>query len=403
MATVESKFYYTIEMNYISDSKEIKIDTKSIVLISVIYDYDKYNQPLILVTMNIKSSLLNKMKKGIKKDKLYLKIQKYDSKSKSKMMKTYIEEQFSYYFSDTDLDYSSDIEEEAVENNDDNSNSYRKVQFALLKSELINLSKNKLYNGVYNNGNILSVVIDNIGNINKFVIEPFDNKNNIKNLIIPPTSGLVNLLNFLNKRYTFYKTGYRFFMDYKKYYLVSKKGKSININDGTYGSMKIEIKKDTDSNAFTEGMVFDNTNKIYIVPVEVNNTITVLDTTTEKKVNSIYAIDTDGNTLNSDFSIHKFKDTSKITKVYRASDGNLDYVKTIQNDIELNSSIVTVTKSNIDVSLFTINRHYSIEHYEKYSSLTGNYLIMKKQEVFTIMDDESFNCSASITFAKLKS
>lgn len=401
MAQTESKFMYNIDISYISGDDEYDLDYKTINVLSIIYNYDQYNQPLILLSMNIKSSILNKMKKRSKIDKIYLKIQKYDANAKTKMMKTYIEEQFAYYFPNMNLDYSEDVDSAAIEDNTQ-SNSYTKIQIGLLKTELVNNIKKKIYNGVYNDGDIMSVVLDNLPNAKNTVVEQFDNKKSIKNLMIPPISGISELLKFLNKRYTFYKTGYRFFMDYKKTFLISKKGKAIDLKDGTYNTIKIEIKDNLSDGAHTVGMVADSENKLYIIPVDLNNTTTSINRVSEKEYNNIYAIDSNGNTISEDIDVHKSKDSEKISKVYRVADGNMDYVKAMKYDIELSSSIISVVKADLDNSVISINKNYQIEHYDKYKSQSGNYIILQKEEVYTQQDGD-FRCSTMISLAKLKS
>lgn len=395
----ESKFMYTVDISYISNNKEIDLDSKTINTLTISHNYEKYTQPLILISMQIQTHILNKMKKRAKIDKIYLKIQNYDSKSNSKVLKTYIEEQFNYYFSDSNLDYSYDLDEQAQEDQSQ-SNSYQKVQFALLKPQLVNNINKKVYNAVYNSGDIMSVVLDNMPNVKNCVIEPFDNKKKIKNLVIVPTSGIVNLLKYLNRKYSFYKTNYRFYMDFNKTYLLSKKGKAIDIKDGNFNNIKIEIKTNIEENARTIGMVIDKTNKVYIIPVDVNNTTTDIDLTSDKNYNNIYAIDSNGNTNSVDLDNNKAMDTDTISTVYKVENGNLEFIDVLKSDIKLNSNIINITKADLDVSVITPNRAYNLQHIDKYKSLNGKYLIMQKQEVYMQQDNE-FRCSTMLSLAKV--
>lgn len=90
----------------------------------------------------------------------------------------------------------------------------------------------------------------------------------------------------------------------------------------------------------------------------------------------------------------------KVKYIDLAND-NPNKIKIMQNDIEMDGTIFTIAKDNIDNAIITLNKQYLIKNTSSRTDQNGKYLLRRKQEIYT-REGELFICKTIIDFSKLK-
>jgi hypothetical protein len=86
-------------------------------------------------------------------------------------------------------------------------------------------------------------------------------------------------------------------------------------------------------------------------------------------------------------------------KFVNLGNDNPNKIKEMQVKAELNSVTLSVTKENVDNSILSLNKSYTIENVEARQEQNGKYLLKHKQEVY-IREDELYKCKVLVDFAK---
>lgn len=391
----QTTYDYDVEIKYVNGNKQIEIDKKCIKMIMIDYDYQVKNAPALYLTINLEISLYNNMVLHSKTGgKLYLNIKTYKSGSTNSIKKNYIKEQFSYFFKDDTIATSQDL----VEASDSDGTSYKKAILGLIKSELVDNNK-RIMNNIFKNTNTSSILHFYTHHM-KMIIEPFDNNPTHDLFIVPPIEGISKLIKFLNESATFYTTTYRYFMDFNKTYLLSTKGKAVDIKDGTYNTIKIDVISDVGSKTSDRGIYKDTKNKIYVIEIDSSDFHIGKNKVTEKKFNKLYGVDSMGNREYKELKINKEKGTSTKTRMVRIYNENLNYINSLADEIETSANTITVVKGELDGSLIVPYKEYRISNIKQYKDLDGKYLLVAKKEVI-IQQEGDFSCSTSMTFKRV--
>lgn len=86
-------------------------------------------------------------------------------------------------------------------------------------------------------------------------------------------------------------------------------------------------------------------------------------------------------------------------KFVNLGNDNPNKIKEMQVMAELNSVTLSVTKENVDNSILSLNKSYTVENVEARQDQNGKYLLKHKQEVY-IREDEMYKCKVLIDFAR---
>jgi hypothetical protein len=366
-----SQIRYTIGLNYISDNKEISIDNNAIQYIIIDHNYDNRNMPIIYINLNLESNMVNNMLKNVNKNTITLNIAVFDNDQKNTVKKDYIKDQFIYFIAS----------QPNYDNLDDNINTsdnmdYKNITIGLLKIDLLNNNK-MLINNVFSNTNTISIIHYYTKHM-KMIIEPLEFDYVKSSFIIPPLESVSQLIRYLNNANALYSTQYRYFMDFNKTYILSTSGNPIDINDGTYSSIIINIDEDTPQ----INMIIDPKQKVYSLNVDVGNTNMNSNIISDKSYNYILGVTTDGITSQFDLDINKNSLSAKKPKIHRIANENLNGVKNLKNMYESSAAILNLSKPEIDSSIFTINKQYNINNSSIYSDFDGKFLLSYKKEVY---------------------
>ena len=391
------EYRYKVGLTYIYNDEEIGIEEESIQYIVIDSNYLNRNFPIIYISLNIKSLLYDKMLANIDRDTVVLSISKYVEEDKQSVSKKYIKDEFIYIFNETNPTENADLEKQAADS-EDNSNAYTNVIMGLISKDLLN-GNNKRYNDVICKTNMISVVFDYLTEIaNKIVLEPFDNNITLDNFIIPPIASTSKLLRYLNSTSNFYNTSYRYFIDLNKTaYLLSNKGRKLDIPN-TYQSVIIKVAEDsTDSDHILPGIVVNNKQECYILYVD----SIYIDTNPfkDKKYNNLASI-------NSDYYYTASIKTNKNSnggrwKLYRGFNDNEKNINEVYNLSNITSTTISFSKPGLDSSVITPEKVYTLQNKNIYKKYDGKYILTSKQEIFKKEDAENFSSNTTLVLSKI--
>ena len=236
----------------------------------------------------------------------------------------------------------------------------------------------------------------------KLLIEPFQNNTPIDSFIVPPLSSISEYIKYLDNYFTLYPSGYRLFYDYDKAYLLSSSGKLLESVGSDSYSIIINVNNTTKIESKVQGMEIDKKQKTYFVNVDAKDINVFQDEATDKTYNTIIGIGSDGkynkvklSTENIDLSIEK-------TRIERIPNNNLKIIDNLKRQIEDKSIYVNIVKTELDSSIFTINRQYIIRNFDILGGNNGRFLLSRKREIYTL-DNDNFILSSILTFKKILS
>lgn len=400
MANIETR--YEVDFSYIHNNKETKFKQESIKSIIIDNNYLNSNFPVMYVTVNIKSSLYDKMLSNIDNDTVILTIGKYDTNKKVKAVKNYIKQEFTYFFANTNSNYKVELEKKATDKKQDSSEAYRIAHIGLICSSLYNYNK-KIYNDV-TSGSMQSIVYKYLSDIPKVIIEPFENNKSMSELLIPPIVGLSNLIRYLYDVSSFYKSQFMFFIDLTKTcFLLSCNGKGIKRKSGAYSSVIIDIDSSAeDSKSKTLGLYKNTKQKCYELNIDYGDYNFSKDLYNDKEYNKIITIDGEGNVESTTMETSKnFKGTR--VKIFRSLVGNSYKKGNIKFLNSITNAIVNVSKANVDTSLLTPEKSYNISNPKANKAYDGKYILINKQEIFRKEDEKYFTVIVNLKLAKIVS
>lgn len=398
MINIETR--YEVNLQYINNGKSTEINSESIKYICIDNDYLDSSFPVIYMNLKIDSNLYDKMLSNINTDTVVLTIGKYNSNKEEKTIVNYIKQEFLYFFASTDYNYAKENDEGTDEENSQESsnNGYRNAYMGLLSLDIINYNK-EIFNDIIS-GNMESIVYKYISNINKVIIEPFDTDKQMNNLLIPPIVGISNLINYLYNISSFYNSYYIFFVDFTKTcYLLSCNGKGVQRKSDDYSSIIINVNGSKDSTSKELGFVKNTKEKCYSVNINYTDYKFNKDLYQDKDYNEIITIDSDGKVSKVKLNTSKNSKGNRI-KIFRTLSTNNTKKSNLKFMSGLSNSVVSVTKGDIDSSLFTPEKSYSVRNAEGYNNEDGEYILVGKQEVFRKEDKEYFSLIVNLKLTK---
>ena len=90
------------------------------------------------------------------------------------------------------------------------------------------------------------------------------------------------------------------------------------------------------------------------------------------------------------------RDSSKIIKTIN---DNVNKIKNIKSTIEDNVNKVTINKYDLDPSVFTPNKKYTIKNYDTHEDKDGIFVLNKKTEIY-VQQGNNFLCNTLLEFSK---
>ena len=384
--SITTAFKYKLEMSLLIGKKYYEIPRNSVKTILISSDYDKNNMHIIYMRIRMSSTIYNQMVLNNDRATISFRLFKFDDKSVSGVVESYIEDNFTYIMP-TDPNYNEAMEQYVSGSStayNDNADTYMEGYLALTSLKLVG-DNVKLINTIVKDTDIMSIVHKFTSHMN-MCIEPFDNRDHIDQMIIPPITTISKLLAYLNDQYCFYKNGYRYFRSFNTTYLLSANGNAVKEGINSFNTIIISICDPLDEKGKSNAIDLDRTNHAYIIYVDAKKTSISVDKFANKQYNSIIGVDTEGNTIQEELRVPPTPDSTEKTIITRTD--SLDYIYNIKRAVESVSVILTVSKTEIDSSLFTPNKEYQIKHYSSSREYDGKYILSYKKEVLVQQGEE---------------
>ena len=392
-------YRYKIELNYVNDkNQEIVIDMQQIQYVGIDKNFDENNMPVIAIIGSIEKDILDDMIRNIDKNIMTLGIYKYDASGQNdNITNKYFHDRFIYIIPD-DISKTAELD---YEGSSQQNYKYKDVTIWLLQQDVVNGNRN-LINGIFKNATTNSLILqitDYIGNV---LLEPVRYDNKYDQVIIPPCTSISNYIAYLNNNLSvFYDTPYRFFMDFDTAYIVSSAGKPVEIKNQNIFTVEINVTGIIPDDDSESGMSVDkNTNK-YSIDIPLAYMEFTKNNVSNKMVNQITTIDSEGNIKSKDISGNKIKTTTPMTKIVNLSNSDANAVNNVTSGYELDNIMVTINKNDLDASIFTINKEYIFNMDDGHLEYSGRYLLSAAKQ-FYVKQNEYFVMTTILMFKKIK-
>lgn len=389
-----NSYKYNIQLTYMMDNIEINLDYKNILTMAIDYDYEKKNMPTLLIRVGIDKSIIDHMIAN-KDNTIILSITKFKESNGIHIRKPVIKSEF-FYFLDNNMSFTDDIDYGNKENKE-NKDIYKIISLGLIQKDIV-LNNKTLINTVYKDTHLLDIICDVFKEKN-LVVEPFVNNDDIKSLIVPPMETVTKFLMYLDDRYTFYNTPYRFFYDFNKTYLLSSSGRGVPVKNEKYNSIFIYVDNTITDKSKFDGMKEDSELKAYMINVDAAAINISVDKATTISYNQIIGINSEGEYQSININSNLDGDRYKVT---RLSNERFDVLDNLKNELESNNIVINIIKGELDSTVFTLNKEYYIKNYDKLADKNGKFLLSAKKEIY-IKESEYFNMTTIFTLKKCPS
>lgn len=393
-----NEYRYNIELRYMYDNTEVVLDSTNISSIVIDYDFDNKNMPTMYAKVNIDKNVLDDMIINSNKKTITVIISKYINNSKVYVKENYIKDRFIYFLPkdinpNKALDYNNATK--------DAKDIYTQVTIGLMKLDCINNNK-VLINTVYKNTNLSNIIASQLSNMN-LLMEPLPNAKNIPNFIVPPLNSLSTFISYINQQYVLYDTTYRFFYDYNKTYLISSSGKPIPCKSEIMHSVILDVHETNTDISKMQGINVDYDKKVYFINVDTTEINTFEDQALPRSYNSVMVVSSEGGYEKIKLNTEIPNSKNENIRIEKLNNDNIGVIKNIKSSIENSISGLNITKSELDGSVFTINKEYIIKNYDKLNNNNSSkFLLSRKREIYTLNND-NYSLSCLLTFKKILS
>lgn len=386
-STNRQAYHATVELAFDQNGNRTYVNPENIVYIMIEHDYDNQVLPIIYVCVSVGNDLYNKIVRYKDTAKFYLNIKKTNQNSTAAVSRSTINGTFNYIPSTTNPNFQQDL----VTGDDFLDNSYKRIMIGLVSIELTNKLR-KSFNQIYNNIDQKTLVALALEGTN-CVIENLTYNKRYTSLMVPPLSSRYKMLEFIFDEDNFYDTSFRYFMDFERSYLVSKKGNAINANDGDLSSVIVNIRAVTDNEAYYDGIEVRNGS--YYVYINPSNSNVILNEGIEKVANQIVALDDDYTVQTLDLNINNTEGSETKQTFIRASNAAI-----YKNELETNTITIEILKQHIDGTYFTPNKCITVNNYGEYKKYNGRYIMSYKREFYKCIAGE-FVMSCNVGLKKI--
>lgn len=392
-----AKYLFKCEITYINTikNKSLKIENNSIKSLKIDHNYVSNNMPIILLTISLNKKIIDDMIKNSNENLFNLSIVKYNELSNFPLEVTYFRDKFTYFLPDKlDANYEIDYATEEQEKQ----GNLKTITIGLMAINHINNNK-KNCSMTINNTTKYDYVKYITSHIKDILIEPFNYNETLNNFVIPSIDSISKLLKYINDYRVFYKTPYRYYIDFDCTYIISSSGKAITKKSDKYDSVSINIKNIMNEEANDEGMRINKTkgnHTIVVSYVDAEVYDNSISNKSKTEIKGITSTEVTTTSLKSKSSIS----TSK-TKTVKINNDNKHMVENIVADENSSNVFVAISKDDVDPSVFTINKKYTISHIDKYKDKDGIYLLTRKIEQYDRTKDNTYEITVALYFRKI--
>ena len=395
-------YKYRASGYYIVGEDKNRIEYTNIKSIVIDHDYVTNNMPLMYVILSLSTKVVDKIIKNKETGTFIINIQKsIDNTDSAILWEDYINDTFIYFLAE-DINKTDTRDYEA--SNDGREDIYKEITVGLLSKNLVNNNK-KTVNGIINANNMASAVAYCVGVNRPLVMEPFENNASLKRLIMPPKNSVAKCIAYLNSIKTFYNTNYTYYMDYDASYLMSSRGKPVPRKGDKYNTVMLTLRNDYDSASKLQGMSVDEKNRYYNVEINASNAEVADYREKSKSYTKLSYTNTDGtNSTHQSQEITANRNFANKTLQVRVPNGNEGLVL---NTERVSRLYISVNKTDLDNSIFNINKEYIVAADEVYSdsSYSGKYILRRRRELYFKASgggaDDKFTASTLLVLEKV--
>jgi hypothetical protein len=391
-----AKYYFKCELIYVDtvNNKSTEIESQNIKAFKIDHNYASNHMPVLLMTLSLDKKVVDDMITNKNENLFSFTVTKYNCLVTSPLEVNYFKNRFTYFISDElnkndAIDYANDEQT--------NQQSQRTVTIGLMCIDHINDNKKSCSMSV--NGTKYDYIKYITSHMDKVLIEPFNYNETLTNFVIPAIDSISALLTYVNDYRVFYKTSYRYYIDFDCTYIISSSGKADTKKKDKYDSVTIKIEDVISEEANDEGMVINKTKGSHTITVSYADTEVYDNTIINKSKDEIKGITSTGNTkktLKSTSNISKGK-----TKSIRIKNDNDNMMNNIISDANSSNVFIALTKYHIDPSVFTINKRYVIKNIDRYKDNDGAYLLTRKIEDYERKEDGEYWLNLALYFRKV--
>lgn len=394
------KYKYSIQLRYIKKKENISQEIKSTRIRSLIIDkdYSSNNLPVIFMNITLQKDLLDHMIRNSQKNTMVLTIYKYiyrEGKLSTKIK--YIHSEMAYFIQE-DLNYRASLDY-ASEENKEKDTITKNLNIGLMSIANMNNNK-KTYNCILRNTTMMNAVHYCTSHMN-MIIERFHYNDTLRELLISPQSSVAATIKYLNNIKVFYKTPYRFFIDFDCGYLLSSSGTSVPRKGESINTILIVIRDPLNEQAMEDGMITNNKTKNYQIDVSAADTMVYENRITEKVYTSVAGISENGQTRSIDLNINKSSYSNNKTEIIRTPVSNPNLIENISASNNQSSSHITLNKMDIDASIFTPNKRYVIRNYDGHKDRNGDFILVRKRELYLFESEDKFDGNVMLEFDQI--
>ena len=392
-----------------NSTTEIAQDNMRSILIDK--NFEDLNQPVLMLSVSVDKKILNRIIETQEDSLMALTLYKVNENNPDYIGDKVLEDLF-IYMTDEDISYTNELDY----NNDehDRNDLFRNITFYLLKRDTVN-NMNQIIN-TCNRGN-RSIVGDKVfiepitmtdllmrvaDYFWPLLIEPLQHNPNFDQVVIPPVTKVSDYIEYLNDNlYTFYDSGYRFFVDYDSAYIVSESGNKVEHRNEDYSTVIIEIGELLSLEHGRQGLIVDDENSCYRIFLPVSYTKFTKNPFTIRIVTNVTSLTSSGEVSSKNILENITKNNTAKTKLFTIKTSNPNIASNIESGLQNRNITLDINRPDLDASLFTINKEYIIRN-QVHPEYDGKYLIQNVKQVF-LKQDNKFKMRTLIRFAKIES
>lgn len=393
------------------DNSTTEIAQDNIRSILVDKNFEDLNQPVLMLSVSVDKKILNRIIETQEDSLMALTLYKVNENNPDYIGDKVLEDLF-IYMTDEDISYTNELDY----NNDehDRNDLFRNITFYLLKRDTVN-NMNQVIN-TCNRGNRSIVgdkvfiepitMVDLLMRVADYfwplLIEPLQHNPNFDQVVIPPVTKVSDYIEYLNDNlYTFYDSGYRFFVDYDSAYIVSESGNKVEHRNEDYSTVIIEIGELLSLDHGRQGLIVDDDNSCYRIFLPVTYTKFTKNPFTKRIVTNVTSLTSSGEVSSKNILENITKNNTAKTKLFITKSSNPNIASNIESGLQNRNITLDINKPDLDASLFTVNKEYIIRN-QVHPEYDGKYLIQNVKQVF-LKQDNKFKMSTLIRFAKIES
>lgn len=392
-----------------NSTTEIAQDNMRSILIDK--NFEDLNQPVLMLSVSIDKKILNQIIETQEDSLMALTLYKVNENNPDYIGDKVLEDLF-IYMTDEDISYTNELDY----NNDehDRNDLFRNITFYLLKRDTVNnmnqiintcnrgtrsIVGNKIHIDPITMTDLLMRVADYFWPL---LIEPLQHNPNFDQVVIPPVTKVSDYIEYLNDNlYTFYDSGYRFFVDYDSAYIVSESGNKVEHRNEDYSTVIIEIGELLSLEHGRQGLIVDDENSCYRIFLPVSYTKFTKNPFTKRIVTNVTSLTSSGEVSSKNILENITKNNTAKTKLFTTKSSNPNIASNIESGLQNRNITLDINKPDLDASLFTVNKEYIIRN-QVHPEYDGKYLIQNVKQVF-LKQDNKFKMSTLIRFAKIES